>query len=268
MAQKKVTAVSLLEMKQRGEKITMLTAYDYCIALLMDQSEIDMLLVGDSLGMVVMGEENTLAVTMEQMIHHTLAVARGAKRALVVGDMPFMSYQLSPEQAAENAGRFVKEGKAQTVKLEGGADFVPHVKAIIRCGIPVMGHLGLTPQSIHKFGGMKVQAKSDEAAEQLLKEAKMLEDAGVFSIVLEAVPAEVGEKVSKELTIPTIGIGAGPGCDGQVLVFNDMVGLFEWFVPKFVKRYAELAPVMRDAFTQFRDEVRSGEFPGPEHVYK
>ena len=268
MARKKVTAVSLLEMKQRGEKISMLTAYDYCTALLMDQSEIDVLLVGDSLGMVVMGEENTLSVTMEQMIHHTRAVTRGTKRALVVGDMPFMSYQLSPEQAAENAGRFVKEGKAEAVKLEGGTDFVPHVKAILRCGIPVMGHLGLTPQSVHQFGGMKVQAKTDEAAAHLLKEAKMLEEAGVFAIVLEAVPADVGEKVSEELTVPTIGIGAGPGCDGQVLVFNDMVGLFERFVPKFVKRYAELAPVMRDAFTQFRDEVRSGEFPGSEHVYK
>jgi len=268
MAEKKVTAVTLLEMKRRGEKITMLTAYDYCTALLMEQSGIDVLLVGDSLGMVVMGEENTLSVTMEQMIHHTLAVARGAKRALVVGDMPFMSYQLSPTQAAENAGRFVKEGKAATVKLEGGADYVPHIKAILRCGIPVMGHLGLTPQSIHQFGGLKVQARTDEAAEKLLAEAKMLEEAGVFSIVLEAVPADVGAKVTQELTIPTIGIGAGPGCDGQVLVFNDLVGLFERFVPKFVKRYAELAPVMRDAFAQFRDEVKSGKFPGPEHVYQ
>jgi len=268
MADKKVTVVTLQEMKRRGEKITMLTAYDYCTALLMDQSEIDVLLVGDSLGMVVMGDENTLSVTMDQMIHHTLAVARGTKRALVVGDMPFMSYQVSPEQAAQNAGRFIKEGKAAAVKLEGGADFVPHIKAILWCGIPVMGHLGLTPQSIHQFGGHKVQARTEEAANKLVAEAKMLEEAGVFSIVLEAVPAEVGTKVSKELAIPTIGIGAGPGCDGQVLVFNDLVGLFERFVPKFVKRYAELAPVMRKAFMEYRDEVKSGKFPGPEHVYQ
>ncbi len=267
MAEKKVTAVTLHEMKRRGEKISMLTAYDYCTALLMDQSEIDVLLVGDSLGMVVMGEENTLSVTMDEMIHHTRAVARGVKRALLVGDMPYMSYQISPEQAAENAGRFLKEGKAEAVKLEGGADLVPHIKAILRCGVPVMGHIGLTPQSIHQLGGFKVQGRTEEAAARLVGEAKMLEEAGVFSVLLEAVPTDVGAKVTEELTVPTIGIGAGPGCDGQVLIFNDLVGLFERFVPKFVKKYANLAPVMRDAFTQFRDEVKSGEFPGPEHVY-
>jgi 3-methyl-2-oxobutanoate hydroxymethyltransferase len=214
-----------------------------------------------------MGEENTLSVTMDEMIHHTRAVARGVKRALLIGDMPYMSYQISPEQAAENAGRFLKEGKAEAVKLEGGADLVPHIKAILRCGVPVMGHIGLTPQSIHQLGGFKVQGRTEEAAAQLVDEAKMLEEAGVFSVLLEAVPTDVGAKVTEELTIPTIGIGAGPGCDGQVLIFNDLVGLFERFVPKFVKKYADLAPVMRDAFTQFRDEVKSGEFPGPEHVY-
>jgi 3-methyl-2-oxobutanoate hydroxymethyltransferase len=268
MADKKVTAITLLEMKRRGEKISMLTAYDYCTALLMDQSEIDVLLVGDSLGMVVMGEDNTLPVTMDEMIHHTRAAARGVKRALLIGDMPYMSYQVSPEQAAENAGRFVKEGKAEAIKLEGGAEFVPHIKAILRCGVPVMGHLGLTPQSVHRLGGFKVQGRTDEAAARLVEEAKMLEDAGVFSILLEAVPAEVGAKVTGALTVPTIGIGAGPGCDGQVLIFHDLVGLFERFVPKFVKKDAELAPVMRDAFQQFREEVKSGKFPGPEHVYK
>jgi 3-methyl-2-oxobutanoate hydroxymethyltransferase len=268
MGDKKVTAITLLEMKRRGEKISMLTAYDYCTGLLMDQSEIDVLLVGDSLGMVVMGEETTLPVTMDDMIHHTRAVSRGVKRALLVGDMPYMSYQVSPEQAAENAGRFVKEGNAEAIKLEGGADLVPQIKAILRCGVPVMGHLGLTPQSVHQFGGFKVQGRTEEAAARLVEEAKMLEDAGVFAVLLEAVPAEVGAKVTEELTVPTIGIGAGPGCDGQVLIFHDLVGLFERFVPKFVKKYVELAPVMRDAFQQFREEVKSGKFPGPEHVYK
>ncbi|MDZ7759822.1 MAG: 3-methyl-2-oxobutanoate hydroxymethyltransferase [Desulfovermiculus sp.] len=252
----------------KGErKLTMLTAYDYPTAKIVDESGMDMILVGDSLAMVVLGHEDTLSVGMPEMIHHTKAVARGAKRCIVVGDLPFMAYQVSVQQAVENAGRLIKEGGAQAVKLEGGAAVVPQVRAITQAGIPVQGHLGLTPQSAGQLGGFKVQGKSAQAGKQLLEDAQALAEAGCFSLVLEAVPAPLAQRVTRAVSIPTIGIGAGAGCDGQVLVLHDLVGLFDRFLPKFVKRYAELSREMSRAIAAFKQEVEVGSFPDSEHSF-
>lgn len=248
-------------------KLSMLTAYDYPTARIVDECELDMILVGDSLAMVVLGHEDTLSVGMEEMIHHTGAVARGAKRSIVVSDMPFMSYQVSVQQAVENAGRLVKEGGAQAVKLEGGAAVLPQVQAIVQAGIPVQGHLGLTPQSAGQLGGFKVQGKSAQAGKQLLEDARALAQAGCFSLVLEAVPATLAQRVSQAISIPSIGIGAGAGCDGQVLVLHDLVGLFDRFLPKFVKQYARLGQEMRRAVSSYKQEVEAGTFPGSEHSF-
>jgi len=265
-----MTRLSTLDIIQaKGQrKLTMLTAYDYPTAKIVDESKIDMILVGDSLAMVVLGHEDTLSVDMPEMIHHTKAVTRGAQRALVVGDLPFMAYQVSVQQAVENAGRLIKEGGAQAVKLEGGASVVPQVQAIAQAGIPVQGHLGLTPQSAGQLGGFKVQGKSAQAGKQLVEDAQALAQAGCFSLVLEAVPSPLAERVRHAVSIPTIGIGAGADCDGQVLVLHDAVGLFDRFVPKFVKRYAELSQDMRQAVFAFKQEVESGAFPDSEHSFK
>jgi len=264
---RKLSLADLPEWKQQGRKIRMITAYDYPTAVLVDQSPIDMVLVGDSLGMVVLGYESTVPVTMEEMIHHTRAVVRGAKNTFVVADLPFMSYQVSVAQAVENAGRLVKEGGADAVKLEGGADMADTVRAIVRAGIPVMGHLGLTPQTATMLGGLKVQARDAAAARGLVADAKALEEAGVFSMVLEAIPSQLADVVTREVSIPTIGIGAGPHCDGQVLVLHDALGLFQRFVPRFVKRYAELGKEVASALEQYCREVADGTFPAAEHSF-
>lgn len=263
----KNTVSTFREQKAKGEKISMLTAYDYSTAKLMDEAGINGILVGDSLGMVVLGYEDTLPVTMEDMIHHTAAVCRGAKNTLVVGDMPFMSYQVSVEEAVYNAGRLMKEGRCQAVKLEGGASVCPQIRAITNASIPVMAHIGLTPQSINAFGGFKVQGKSEEAAKKLLEDAKAVEEAGAFAVVLECVPAKLAELISKSISIPTIGIGAGAGCDGQILVYQDMLGLFSDFTPKFVKKYANVGEMMTQAFRDYIADVREGSFPAPEHTF-
>ena len=264
----KITIKDILKAKQDGRKLSMLTAHDFLTAQLIDEAAIDIILVGDSLGMVALGYETTVPVTMEEMLHHTKAVRRGVNNAFLIADMPFMSYQLSEDEAVENAGFFMKEAGAEAVKLEGGGqDIIKLVKRLTSIGIPVMGHLGLTPQSINQLGGYDVQAASKEAAELLLNEAKALESAGAFSIVLEKVPADLAKKVSNKIAIPIIGIGAGTGCDGQVLVTADMLGLFSKFKPKFVKQYAALADDMKKAFTDFRQEVEEGKFPGEEHSY-
>ena len=264
----KITSVTFKDSKKNGEKLTMLTAYDYTTAKLLDESGVDSILVGDSLGMVVLGYDDTLSVTMEDMIHHSAAVARGAKNALVITDMPFMSYQTSVYDAVVNAGRLVKEGKAQAVKLEGGIEFCEHIKAIVKASIPVCAHIGLTPQSINAFGGFKVQGKGKEEAQRLLDEARAVEEAGAFAVVLECVPAKLAKKISESISIPTIGIGAGAGCDGQVLVYQDMLAMYSDFKPKFVKQYAQLGNVMKDAFKQYIAEVKSGAFPREEHTFK
>ena len=263
----KNTVSTFREQKAKGEKISMLTAYDYSTAKLMDEAGINGILVGDSLGMVVLGYEDTLPVTMEDMIHHTAAVCRGAKNTLVVGDMPFMSYQVSVEEAVYNAGRLMKEGRCQAVKLEGGASVCPQIRAITNASIPVMAHIGLTPQSINAFGGFKVQGKSEEAAKKLLEDAKAVEEAGAFAVVLECVPAKLAELISKSISIPTIGIGAGAGCDGQILVYQDMLGLFSDFTPKFVKRYVNVGEMMTQAFRDYIADVQEGSFPAPEHTF-
>ncbi len=263
----RVTTAVVREMKTRGEKIAVLTAYDYPTAYLLDQSGMDVLLVGDSLGMVVLGYASTLPVTMEEMIHHTKAVCRGVERAMVVADMPFMSYQVSVESALHNAGRFLKETDAQAVKLEGGRGVAEMTRRMTVSGIPVMGHLGLTPQSVQQFGGFKVQGRGDEAAQRILEDARILEEAGAFSVVLEAMPAGLAGEITRSLGIPTIGIGAGADCDGQVLVTNDMLGTYERFTPRFVKKYANLSAPMGEAFKQYVDEVKSGIFPGKEHSF-
>jgi 3-methyl-2-oxobutanoate hydroxymethyltransferase len=267
MKRDKITIRTLRQMKARGEKITMLTAYDYPMARAVDGAGIEVILVGDSVGMVVLGHPTTLPVTMDDMVHHCKAVARGVSRALLVGDLPFMSYQVSREDALRNAGRLVKEGGAEAVKLEGGQEVLGAVEAIVAAGIPVMGHLGLTPQSYHQMGGYRIQGRTAEAADRLLKDAGALERAGVFSVVLEGIPAEVARRVSESVSVPTIGIGAGPSCDGQVLVTHDMLGLQEDLSPKFVKRYVQGRQLFLEAMRQYRDEVRSGTFPGPEHSY-
>ena len=262
---KKATTLTFRQKKERGEPITMLTAYDYPTALSMDAAGVDSILVGDSLGMVVLGYENTLPVTMEEMLHHSRAVARGAKSALLVGDMPFMSYQADVNDAVRNAGRFLKEGGMDAVKLEGGRERVDAVRAIVGAGIPVMGHLGLTPQSVNQLGGFRTQGKTAPAAKRLLDDALLLEEAGCFIMVLESVPAKLAEFISKKLSIPTIGIGAGVGCDGQVLVTHDLLGLFERFTPKFVKKYADFNGEMIRAFSEYLAEVQARQFPGAEH---
>lgn len=264
----KNTVVTIQQAKESGEKVTMLTAYDYSMAKLIDEAGINMILVGDSLGMVMLGYEDTLSVTMEDMIHHTAAVARGASNALVVADMPFMSYQTSVYDAVHNAGRLMKEGRAQAVKLEGGQEFAGHIRAITNASIPVVAHLGLTPQSLNAFGGFKVQGKSEEAARKLIEDAKAVEEAGAVAVVLECVPARLAELITKQLHIPTIGIGAGAGCDGQVLVYQDMLAMFGDFKPKFVKQFAEVGAVMKEAFARYGEEVRSGAFPAAEHTFK
>jgi 3-methyl-2-oxobutanoate hydroxymethyltransferase len=262
---KKVTTLTFRQKKERGEPITMLTAYDYPTAMAIDKAGVDSILVGDSLAMVVLGYENTLPVTMDEMLHHARAVARGAKAPLLVGDMPFMSYQVSVEDAVRNAGRFLQQGGMDAVKLEGGRERADAVRAITGAGIPVMGHLGLTPQSVHQLGGFRAQGKTSSAAKRLLEDAQILEEAGAFSLVLEAVPARLAEYISKQISIPTIGIGAGAGCDGQVLVTHDLLGLFERFTPKFVKQYANLHETMKAAFTEYIDDVESKRFPATEH---
>ena len=264
----KNTSVTFKEAKAKGEKLTMLTAYDYSTAKLLDESGVNSILVGDSLGMVMLGYEDTLSVTMDDMIHHTAAVARGAKNALVIADMPFMSYQTSVYDAVVNAGRLVKEGRAQAVKLEGGLEICDHIKAIVNASIPVCGHIGLTPQSINAFGGFKVQGKCEAAAKRLLDEARAIEEAGAFSVVLECVPAALAKKISELISIPTIGIGAGAGCDGQVLVYQDMLAMYSDFKPKFVKQYANVGDIMKDAFRSYISEVSSGVFPAEEHSFK
>ena len=263
---KKVTIPLIQAMKRNSAPLSMLTAYDYPTALVMDQAGIDIILVGDSLGMVMLGYENTLPVTMEEMLHHCRAVSRGAKYALLVGDMPFMSYQVDVTQAVRNAGRFLQEGGMNAVKLEGGSERADTIRAIVNAGIPVMGHLGLTPQSVHKLGGYRPQGRDAEAAYRLLEDAQVLQEAGCFSLVLESIPGRLAKLVSECLDIPTIGIGAGVGCDGQVLVTHDLLGIFERFTPRFVKRYANLSGEMRRAFSEFKDEVRANTFPGPEHT--
>lgn len=264
----KNTAATFAAAKAKGEKLSMLTAYDYSTAKLEDESGINGILVGDSLGNVVLGYEDTVSVTMEDMIHHGAAVARGAKNALVVVDMPFMSYEVTVEEAVRNAGRLMKEGRAGAVKLEGGVRVAEQIRAIVKAGIPVMGHIGLTPQSINVFGGFKVQGKSEEAARALLADAKAVEEAGAFAVVIEAVPAALAQMITDAVSIPTIGIGAGAGCDGQILVYQDMLGMFSDFTPKFVKRYANVGEVMRGAFANYAAEVASGAFPAEEHTYK
>ena len=263
---KKVTTLTLRQKKERGEPITMLTAYDYPTALIMDEAGMDVILVGDSLGMVVLGYENTLPVTMEDMLHHCRAVARGANTAMLIGDMPFMSYQTSTEEAVRNAGRFLQNGGMDAIKLEGGHERAEAIRMISAAGIPVMGHIGLTPQSVHQLGGFRPQGKSALAAKRLLEDALRLEDAGCFSIVLESVPARLGKLISQKLSIPTIGIGAGAGCDGQVLVTHDALGLFERFTPKFVKKYADLHGEMQRAFTEYIADVQARTFPAAEHT--
>lgn len=263
----KNTVITLKEQKQNGDKITMLTAYDYSTAKLMDESGVNSILVGDSLGMVMLGYEDTLSVTMEDMIHHTAAVSRGAKNALVVGDMPFMSYQTSIYDAVVNAGRLMKEGRCGAVKLEGGATVCPQIKAITDAQIPVIAHIGLTPQSINMFGGFKVQGKSDETAKKLLEEAKAVEEAGAVAVVLECVPAKLAELITKKVSIPTIGIGAGAGCDGQVLVYQDMLAMYSNFKPKFVKQFADVGSVMKEGFEAYIKEVKEGTFPAKEHTF-
>lgn len=264
---RKITTSTIRDMKRKGEKISVLTAYDYPTASIVDEAGVDIILVGDSLGMVVLGYDSTLPVTMDVMIHHTRAVSRAAKQAMIVGDMPFMSYQVSIEDALYNAGRFMQEAEAQGVKLEGGREVAETTRKITSAGIPVMAHLGLTPQSVHQLGGYKVQGKEELSAKRILEDAKILEEAGAFSLVLECVPATLAKAITESLTIPTIGIGAGVDCDGQVLVLHDMLGMFEKFIPKFVKTYAKLNEQMTDAIKQYIDDVRKGAFPEKKHSF-
>lgn len=267
MANKKFTVSSFLKAKKDGEKISMLTAYDYSTAKLLDEANVDSLLVGDSLGMVMLGYENTLQVTIDDMIHHCKAVARGAKRAMVIGDMPFLSYHVSIEDSIRNAGRLVQEGGAHAVKLEGGREVIDKIKAIVSAQIPVIGHLGLTPQSINMFGGFKVQGKSEEQAKKIIEDALLLQEAGVFAIVLECVPEKLAKLISEKLDIPTIGIGAGKYCDGQVLVTQDMLGMYTDFVPKFVKQYTNLSDHIKEATNGYIEEMKEGTFPAKEHTF-
>jgi len=264
----KTTLQDFLKKKTEHRKITMITAYDFPFAAVAEEAAVDAILVGDSLAMVVQGLDNTLQVTMDEMIYHTSMVSRAAKNTMVIGDMPFLSYQISVEEAVRNAGRFLKEAGASAVKIEGGSEVREQILSMTRADIPVMAHLGLTPQAIHRMGGLKVQGKSEEAARKLLDEARMVEDAGAFSVILEAIPMDLAGKITEALSIPTIGIGAGPYCDGQVLVINDVLGLFDRFVPKFVKRYAHLKEEALKAIRTYRDEVEKGIFPSDEQSFK
>jgi len=262
----RISTTHLVKMKARAEKIVMITAYDYPTACLVDQAGVDVVLVGDSLGMVVLGYETTLPVTLEDMIHHTRAVVRGVRRALVAVDLPFLTYQTGPVDALRNAGRLLQEGAA-AVKLEGGAEICPQIQALVSAGIPVIGHLGLTPQSIHVFGGYKLQGRDEESARRLLADAQAVEQAGAFSIVLECIPEDVAARITAGLSIPTVGIGAGVHCDGQVLVVHDMLGIAGKVKPRFVKQYAQLGDTIRGAVEEYAHEVREGKFPGPEHSF-
>jgi len=264
----RVTVGEIKEMKQRGDKIAMLTAYDYSTARLLDEAGVSLLLVGDSLGMVMLGYESTIPVTMDEMIHHTKAVVRGTKHALVVGDMPFMTYHVSIDDALRNAARFIQEGGAQAVKLEGGEVVADRVSRLVACGIPVQGHIGLTPQSVHQIGGYKVVGKTPEVALRLLNDARVLEEAGVFSIVLECVPAPLSKLITERVTVPTIGIGAGKSCDGQVQVVSDLLGLFTDFVPKHAKQYAKLNQAITSAVSDYIAEVKAETFPTPKQSYE
>lgn len=264
----KNTVVTFKESKERNEKLTMLTAYDYSTAKLIDSCGINGILVGDSLGMVCLGYEDTLSVTMEDMIHHTKAVSRGCTNTLIVADMPFMSYQTSTYDAVVNAGRLIKEGRAHAIKLEGGVEVFNQIQAIVNSSIPVMGHIGLTPQSVNAFGGFKVQGRDELAAKKLIEDALAVEDAGAFAVVLEGVPSKLAALITKKLNIPTIGIGAGASCDGQVLVYQDMLGMFSDFTPKFVKKYENIGEKMKNAFSNYIDEVKTEVFPSEEHSFK
>ncbi len=268
MPSKKITVLDVKEAKAEGRKLVMMTAYDYPFGLLADEAGVDIVLVGDSLGMVVMGLDGTVAVTMEHMIHHIKAVVRGCKGPLIVGDMPFMSYNISIEEAVRNAGRMMKEGGCDVVKLEGGVDFAPTVAAIVKAGIPVQGHIGLTPQTASALGGFKMQGKDVAAARRIIEDAKALEEAGAFSMILEAVPAPLGKLVAEAVNVPVIGIGAGVDVDGQVLVTHDMVGLFDKFIPKFVKQYTQIRPIILEALNAYKQEVQEASFPAPEHSFK
>jgi len=263
----RVTVPEVRKMKHRGEKITVLTAYDYSFARILDEAGIDILLVGDSLGSVIQGQESTLPVTLNEMIYHTRAVVRGRGRALVVADMPFLSFQVSVEEAKRNAGRFLQEAGAEAVKVEGGAVILRTIEAIVQMGVPVMGHVGLTPQSIHRFGGYRVQGREEVQREAIMRDALAVEEAGAFAIVLEGIPESLAGEITHRLSIPTIGIGAGVNCDGQVLVVHDMLGLFDMYTPKFVKRYADLKTVMTSAVKEFIGEVREGKFPDEQHSF-
>jgi 3-methyl-2-oxobutanoate hydroxymethyltransferase len=264
----KITIQDFLKKKVEQKKITMLTAYDYPFAKIVDEAGIDAIIVGDSVGMVVQGLENTLPVTMDEMIYHTNIVSRAVKNAMVIGDLPFMSYQASVEEAVRNAGRFLKDAGASAVKIEGGAEVAQHIRAMTKSDIPVMAHIGLTPQSIHRMGGYKIQGKTEESAKKLLEEAHIAEDAGAFSLLLEAIPKGLARKITEELSIPTIGIGAGPYCDGQVLVLHDVIGLFERFLPKFAKRYANLKDEALKAIIAYKEDVEKGIFPSEEQSFK
>jgi 3-methyl-2-oxobutanoate hydroxymethyltransferase len=267
MAKPETVTASWVRQRKGGEKITMLTAYDYATAKILDEAGIDVLLVGDSSGSVIAGYDNTLPVTLDQILYHTAAVVRGATRALVVADLPFMSYQVSLEEARRNAGRCLKETGCGAVKLEGGVSMKEVIRTLVDIDIPVMGHVGLTPQSVHRMGGFKVQGKTEEQFEKILADAHAVEDAGAFAVVLECVPNPLAERITRELSIPTIGIGAGPSCDGQVLVVHDMLGLFDRYRPKFVKQYINLTPMIADGVKSYIEEVKSGAFPGPEHSF-
>jgi len=266
VARKPITTTDILSRK-RGERIVSITAYDYSTARLVDSAGIDVILVGDSLGMVVLGYPDTTRVTMDDMVHHTAAVTRARLRALVVADLPFLAAGVSPRDTIGNAGRLVREAGAQAVKLEGGVRVREEIRALVDCQIPVMGHVGLTPQSIHALGGFKVQGRTGEAAEQVVRDAVAVQEAGAFAVVLEGIPSALGERITRELDIPTIGIGAGPGCDGQILVIHDMLHLFLDFTPKFAKSYSDIGGAIRAALTSFREEVRDGRFPAAEHCY-
>jgi 3-methyl-2-oxobutanoate hydroxymethyltransferase len=268
MSTQKVTVLAVQQAKEEKRKLTMVTAYDYPFGLMADEAGIDIVLVGDSLGMVVMGLDGTVAVNMEHMIHHIRAVTRGCKNPFIVGDMPFMSYNTSIRDAIINAGRLLKEGGCESIKLEGGVDFAPTIEAIVKAGIPVQGHIGLTPQTASALGGFKMQGRDAAAAKQIIDDAKALEDAGVFSMILEAVPAPLGKLVADAVKVPVIGIGAGPDVDGQVLVTHDMIGLFDKFVPKFVKQYTNIRKVILEALGEYKEEVISVKFPAPEHSFK
>ncbi len=264
---KRITSADFISFKENGRRIAMMTAYDYTSAKLVDEAGMDVILVGDSLGMVILGYENTLQVTMEDMLHHTRAVSRGAGKTLVIADMPFLSYHISTEEAVRNAGRFIQEAGAHAVKLEGGKSSAAQITAILNAQIPVLGHLGLTPQSVHRFGGFKVQGKEEAAARELIEEALLLQELGVFGIVLECIPAPLATLISEKLSIPTIGIGAGAGCDGQVLVLQDALGLNRDFTPKFVKKYGELGNDMVEALSRYAEDVRQGAFPETQHTF-